>query len=307
MRGTFFAMLANITGGSAYPATALALTGFSAPGVVFWRTLISFMLFLPFFWRRPRPPGAAPWAPEALIRPWPKLTGGEWLRVAAVGFFGYAAPLLIGTVGIKLSSATNGSLLLCVEPVAIVLLSVLFLNEKINGFKTAAIVSGITGTAIIVLQGIPFINVKITPHFAGDILLALHGFFWALYTIIGKPVLRKVEPLVFSWLTTFFGLIPLTFAAWPSLGLDWAALGSSKATFGVFYLAVTVSFLSVFLWNKALELIPASQMANFIFLQPLMGVFVGVFLQGESLTIWSSLGGGLILLGVLLATREPKI
>ena len=61
--------------------------------------------------------------------------------------------------------------------------------------------------------------------------------------------------------------------------------------------------LAVILWNIALKKVEASKVANFIFLQPVVGVILGVGLQGDPMTGWSMAGGALVLGGMYAASR----
>lgn len=283
-------MLTNFLGGTSYLATGYALRGFSAFDLVFWRTFLSALFFLPL-------------AVKAARRA--DLTRGDWLRMAAAGSFGMAAPLLIGTIGQKYSSATNASLLIAMEPISVVFLAALFLREKLTGRKMLALAFSIFGSSLIVLQGIPFWSTQITPHLYGDLLLILHGFLWALYSVIGKPVLRKVDPLTFSVCTTVLGFIPVAVAALFLKSQITPLPASWEVWAGLAYLGAAVGVLGVWTWNKSLELVPASKMINFVFLQPLLGVVSGTLLLNDEFTVWSGCGGALIIFGVYCAMKEP--
>lgn len=268
-------------------ATAYALKGFSDTGLVFWRTALGVPFFLPILARRVK---GLDLSPE------------DWLRVAAVGILGYAAPLLVGTAGQRLSTATNASLLIGVEPVAIVLLSAVFLGEMMTVLKTTAIALGLAGSSLIVLQAWPW-DAQLTPRLKGDALLFLHGVLWALFSVIGKPVLRKVDSLTFTALAIVFALAALALSA--LAGLDVGHLRvSGQALLAVSFLAIGVTFLGTLAWSKGLEMVPASKLACFVFLQPLVGVLLGSLWQGEAFTAWSASGGVLILLGALAASRD---
>lgn len=278
-------VFSNFLGGSSYLATVYTLRGFSVLDSVFWRMLVSTALMAPWLLRL-RGSRVAP---------------RDWLRMAGVGVFGYAAPLLIGTFGLARTTATHGVLLAGVEPVAIVVLAALFLKEPLTRLKIGAMALGLAGAALIVTQGSAALAPSDVPRAWGDILLATTGILWALYTILGKPTLRRVDPLAFTAATNLIALLLVAAAAAPALTrpaatdrLAWAAMG---------YLAL-VNVLGPWSWNKALEKIPASQTANFVFIQPLVGVLLGVFLGQEKLTLMSGAGGGLILLGVYAASRE---
>lgn len=290
-RALLLVLVANFLGGSAYFATAYALKEFSPAQAAFWRTFFAAVLFLPL-------------AARGLRRE--NIAAEDWLRMAAVGVLGYAAPLIVGNMGQDLSSATNASLLVAVEPISVIFLSAFFLGEALTRPKVISLVLSLLGSAMIVLQGIPFWNAQITPHFKGDALLFFHGFLWSLYTVIGKPVLRNVDPLTFTAITTVLALGPLAWVAgpWP-FGLATAPLAPPTLA-AVAYLAVFSTFLGTLTWNKALQIIPASQLANFIFLQPLVGTLSGVFLLKDDFTLWSASGGGLILLGLYFSAKTPK-
>lgn len=288
-RSLLFLLAANFLGGSSYVATGYALRGFPSMPLVFWRTFLGGAVLFPLALRAARNG---------------ELGREDWLRMAAVGVFGLAAPLVIGTIGQAHSSATNASLLIGVEPVTILILSSIFLGERLTRAKIACIFSSMAGAAIIVLQGIPFYNARITPHFRGDVLLFIHGFGWALYSVIGKPVLRKVDPLVYTAITTAFAVVPIALASFSQL---WQVSAPGAAALGaIAYLGFGVTILGTWSWNKALEAVPASTLAHFVFLQPVIGVLLGTFLQKERLSAWSVLGGGLILIGVYGASRQAR-
>jgi drug/metabolite transporter (DMT)-like permease len=244
---------------------------------------------------------AALFAPWLDLRRAAKFSRADWLRMAGVGVLGYAAPLWVGTVGQQLSSAANASLLVGVEPVSIVFLSAAFLGEPLTRLKAGSIACGLLGAFLIVAQGA---GRTLTPSFQGDLILFLHGFLWSLYTVLGKPVLEKTDAMTFSAWTTVIGLVALAPFAAPGAIHGVAATPQAWAAFA--FVSIGVSWGGVAAWNKALELIPASQLANFIFLQPLIGVGLAAFGQGDRLTPWSVAGGLLIIGSVYGASREKE-
>jgi len=286
---TLYLILTNVIGGSCYPAITVALRGFTARDAVFLRMLASTILFAPILWRSRK--GLA------------GLSLADWARMAAVGLFGYALPVALGIYGQKLSSAASASLLLALEPVSIVLLSCLFLGESLTGIKALSLTAGLAGTALIAFQGLPSLGLSPTGRLAGDLLLAAAGVSWALYTVIGKPLLSRVRPLDYTAATTLFGFLGV--AAWASPGLEPAAWRSAGLApwLCIIYLAAGGNFLGALLWNLALEKAEASRLANFIFLQPLVGVTMGAFCLGDALTAWTLAGGTLVLAGTWAALR----
>lgn len=164
--------------------------------------------------------------------------------------------------------------------------------------KAWALGAGLAGSLLIAFQGLPRLGEAPSGRLAGDLLLAASGGCWALYTVIGKPALRRVDPLDYTAATTV--LCFLAVCVWAGRGLSpsaWRAAGAG-AWLSVLYLAVAGNFLGAWVWNVALRRVEASRQANFVFLQPLVGVALGVGLLGDALTGWTLAGGGLVLAGL---------
>ncbi|MBI4369505.1 MAG: EamA family transporter [Elusimicrobia bacterium] len=287
-RAIFLLCIVNIAGGASYVATDYALECFSPLATVLWRTLLG-LIFLALLSARSL----------ALC-----LHFSDWLRIAAIGVFGYAVPVFLGTLGQKYSSPINASLLIGVEPVFIILLAVLFLREALTIKKIISIALGITGAGLIVLQNFPLTKTPVMAHWKGDVILILHGAFWAIYTVMGKPLLKTVPPLPLTTWVTFAGLaalIPASLAAGEPL---WPPSVTASAWAGILFLAVVVNCLVTWGWNKALENVSASMLANFIFLQPLAGVILSAALGRGAVNSWGITGGFLILAGAYLASRQ---
>lgn len=282
--------VSNILGGSTYAVTTSALKGFSEKDLILWRMALCAAMFVPFLWR-----GRGRLATA---------TRADWARIWAVGIFGYALPLSLGTYGVKMSSATSAALLVGIEPVTIVLLSALFLGEALTGLKILSLVLGLSGAMLIAFQGFPTLSGAFTDRLKGDLILATHGACWALYSVLGKSALKRVEPLDFTAATSIIGFLGV--AAWALPGSHPSAWASVPlpSWLAMIYLAVAGGFLAVILWNVALKGVEASKVANFIFLQPVVGVLLGVGLQGDPMTRWSMAGGALVLGGMYAASRS---
>lgn len=285
------AALANVLGGSSYPAATVMLRSFPARDAVFVRVAFAFLAFLPFLW-----------SGRTRLR---VLSLRDWLLCASAGLLGFGLPMALGTVGQGLSSATSASLLIGLEPVVIVLLSSVFLGETLGRWKLLAMALGLTGASFIAFQGPPRLGDAFSDRLRGDLILTVHGACWALYTVIGKPVLKKLTPLDYAAVTTTFGFAGI--AVWAAAaGLrpeTWSAAPAS-AWLALAYLVVGVSLVGTWAWNAGLTGLDASTQANFIFLQPLVGVLAGVCLLGDPFTGWTAFGGALVLVGVMAAHRS---
>lgn len=279
----FFLVLANFLGGASAPVGAWTLKTWHPGTVAFWRALLTALLLAPFLIR-------------GLRRQ--KIGGEDWLRMAGVGVLGFAVPILIGSFGLAHSTATEAALLTCVEPVCIVAMSALLLREALGRRKLLSIAAGVSGAVLIILQGLPLMTEVRATHWRGDLLLFTQGFFWALYTIIGKPVLKRVDPMAFTAITSTLAL--------PALGLAAFFCPGRMGSAGPLVVGAVFGLVGPLVWNYAMEVVSASQLANFVFLQPLVGVLGGVLFMGDRFTFWSAAGGLLILAGVYSAAAAPE-
>jgi drug/metabolite transporter (DMT)-like permease len=233
--------------------------------------------------------------------------GRDRRLLVTMAVLGYALPLVLGSYGLRRSTATNAALLIGTEPLGVVLLSALVLGESLTRARTIALVLGIVGATVLVTNGIPFLTVTYALHPVGDLLLVAHGFAWAVYTVAAKGLLARHDPLAVS---TASLLIALPFlippAAMEARTFAWDPSQLPPALAAAVALGLAVSAGMTILWNIALQTLDASRMAGLIFLQPLTGMLLGTVLLGESLTPYGLAGGSLILAGVYLLADEER-
>lgn len=284
-QAVLFIVLANLLGGVSYPAQKAALAGLPPATVTWLRSAVAVLALFAWMAARRR-------------RERPAWSRSELLRVAALGSLAFALPMWLGIVGVRLASASNASILILLEPVTIVAIAWLMLGERIGLLKLASLVLGLLGALAIVLEGAPLGDLLAGEHFAGNALLALHGILWGCYTPLAKPLSQRHDPLDVCLRVTLVSLLvlfPLVLAEAPQwhAGPELAPALAWSAMLGLF-----VSFAGTALWLAALRHIPATNVAGFVFLQPLAGVLVGVGWMGERLSASVLVGSALIVSGV---------
>ena len=82
---------------------------------------------------------------------------------------------------------------------------------------------------------------------------------------------------------------------------------SSPAVWGTLYLAVVITALGYLVWSYVLERVEAPRLAVFINVQPVVGALLGVWWLREPLTVFTVVGGLLVLLGLHLAMRAGRM
>jgi drug/metabolite transporter (DMT)-like permease len=221
-----------------------------------------------------------------------------WLVV--LGLTGVTFLYLFQFLGIHFTNAPTASVLINTNVIFIVILSGFFLHETLTRKRVAGIVLSFIGVFVIMFsdilkQELTFDNL----FFIGGILMLLSAFCWALYSFVGKRLLKTYDEFVIT--TYAFGLGTLFYIPFVVFHLSSVLQQTSlNGWLAVLYLALTCSLFGYLGWYYALKHIDASKAAVFLNLIPLFTILMSFFL-GTSLTWFFLLGAALILYGVYLA------
>ncbi|AQZ96145.1 EamA family transporter [Halopseudomonas phragmitis] len=175
--------------------------------------------------------------------------------------------------------------------------AVLLLGERLRGFNLIGLLIAAAGLLMIGLQ----INSGMTT--AGFILTLCAASMWAL----GNIVTRKIGKVNLVGLVVWGSLVPPL----PFLALSWwlegpelmrsALLGFNLNTLLVLlYLAFAATILGYSLWSRLLSRYPASQVAPFSLLVPVIGLSSAALLAGERVSALQLGGAFLVMLGILV-------
>ena len=280
---------ANLVYATSYVVTRLSLDDVPPATLALVRCVVGAALLLPLAWRRP---------PDSPIG------RADHARIAAMGILGFGAAFAFTHWGLLRSTAANASLLIIVEPLVIIAMSPLLLGERLRRWEAAGGAVALAGTVVVVVNGIPGISARLVPHWRGDLLLVLSGVAYASYSLIGRDVLRRHPSTPVTALSIVWGAAGLV----PLAGLEWWAgtrpIWTGRAVASTLYLAIVITALAYLAWNWALERVPAPRAAIFLNVQPVAGASLSVVLLGEPLTLYTVLGGALIVIGLTLTARQ---
>lgn len=226
---------------------------------------------------------------------WRVIWGRAW-RLGLTGLVGFTASLSLQFIGTALTSASLGSLITSAAPALIVMFAAVA-GERPTAGALVALGVALAGVALIVGVDLP---AGLSPP--GALALIGAAVTWALYTTMGRTLARGVPlvtALVWELLVGGVAVTPLAAPQWPSL--DAMRHYSPVIWLEIFYLGAIAMALAFFLWNYGFAHLPADVGAVLGLAQPLVGVALGVALQGDQLTPLAALGGVAIVAGATLA------
>ena len=222
-----------------------------------------------------------------------------------MGFVGVFVHQMIQAHALTVASAVNTGWLIGLTPLWSALLSAWALKERFGPAKIAGLALGFLGAALVVTRGHVGGGVLALPSTRGDLLILLSTFNWAAYTVLGHPAIKRLGPTRATTGALFLGwLMIVPFFIYQAGWREYARLTAQGWT-AVLFLGIACSGLGYLFWYGALEKIEASQVAAFLYLEPLVTLAAAVWWLGESVGLTTVAGGLLVLAGVALVQREP--
>jgi drug/metabolite transporter (DMT)-like permease len=236
-----------------------------------------------------------------LIKGFPAITKSQALQVLGVGFVGYGISLSLQFLGTKLSTAANGSLVTSATPAFVLLFAWPLLGERITGRRLLALFLATLGVIAVIDPRSAQLNPDL---FLGNLFLIGAAITWALYSVLVRKVTQSTDVLLFSMIA-FLGGLPVSA---PASAWEVSAVGLGVITpgvvAGVLFIGIISTALAMVLWNTAFAFVAAGLASLTFFAQPVVGTLLGAYFLGEKITPLFLLGGLLIAVGILIASRE---
>jgi drug/metabolite transporter (DMT)-like permease len=230
-----------------------------------------------------------------------RVPAGEGLRLVGMGVIGFTVAFALMNWGIVYSSATNAALLIIVEPITMLLLGPAVLGERLTRREALGAALAVVGALIVVADGIPGVTRSVLPRWRGDVMLALSGVAYAVYSLLGRPVLTPANSIAVTRRSLVWGAVAMA----PLVAVEWMAgarpVASVPALLGTIYLAVVITALGYVAWNWALARVEASRAAAFLTVQPVVGALLGAAVLGDPVSVYTGVGGLLIVAGLWLS------
>jgi len=229
----------------------------------------------------------------------------ELAYFALLGFIGVTFHQWLQATGLLTAAATTTAWIVATIPAFTALLGWLALREKLGFMRIGGMLLAATGVLLIVSKG-NLGSLSAISSF-GDFLILVSAINWAIFSVLSRrgldahPATRMMfYVMVFGWLFSSIWL----FGFGPGLG-EIPRL-SAEGWGGVLVLGLLGSGVAYIAWYDALQALPASQLAAFINIEPLVTTVMATFLLNENITSLLVFGAALILSGVYLVNRADK-
>ncbi|GEQ85034.1 multidrug transporter [Patiriisocius marinistellae] len=235
-----------------------------------------------------------------------KIDKKDWLRIIACAFFGMVLNMTMFFKGLSLSTPINSSVVITIAPVLLLILSALFLKERITWRKGVGIGLGLAGALMLILFGLK--TQENAPNIPlGNMLFLVNAASYSVYLIIVKPLAAKYSSITlmkFLFLFAFIINIPIGFQEFSQV--DWLGL-SFDSIWKLIFVVIGTTVLTYLFNIYALKQLSPAVIGVFIYLQPLIAAIFAVITGADQITTLRIFAASIIFLGVYLATRKKKM
>lgn len=227
----------------------------------------------------------------------------DGLRLVLCSLTGVAINQLLFYKGISLTTAVNGSIIMTLTPVMVLLWAALINREKITQLKVFGIFLGMVGAIIIFYQPDYALS---QGNWKGDSLIFINGVSYSCYLVIVKPLMKKYSPMtVMTWIFTIgiFLVIPVSLNQ--AIATDVSRF-SPKVWASIAYAIIVVTVIVYQLNAWTLVRVNASVVGAFIYLQPIFATLTAILFFQEVFLLKHLLAAAFVFTGVWLVTRQSS-
>ncbi|NMH71814.1 DMT family transporter [Bacillus sp. RO2] len=228
-------------------------------------------------------------------------------HLIVLGILGVFVHQVLQATALLTIDASSAGWLISFSPIFTVLLSMMFLHEKMSLSKAIGMILSVLGVLLITsARNGQLLSITIN---LGFLLMILSTLNWAIYSILLKGLRIPYPALVVTFYMSLVGFILTTpflvrNKGWESLKLlslnEWAHL---------IFLGIFVSGIAYWYWGKAHEVMAATKVSMFLYLEPLSTLIAAVVILHEKILVHGVLGGIIIIVGVVIVNGQwlPKL
>ena len=222
-----------------------------------------------------------------------------WLGVTnAVGF-------IFQFKGQTMTTAVNAALIINSCTIYVAVASRFVFRERFGPAKLSGVVLGLLGVYLVTTGGRP--SVALGSGLTGDLIILVAALTWTAFIVLDKRIVESLDVDVRALtgamvtLTAVTALpVALVFGgtALPAVSADW---------WTVPYTAVFCTILPFFLWTWGLKSMSATTSSVVMLSEVIFALILASLILGERLTAAGLAGSTLIVVAILLASREPAV
>ncbi|PID45430.1 MAG: multidrug DMT transporter permease [Proteobacteria bacterium] len=224
----------------------------------------------------------------------------QFVRIALLGVL-FSFQLSFFFIGISKTTATHGALIMNLQPFVVMVLAHFFIPDDGITFKTVTgLIFGFAGV-LILLADAPFGG----GMFEGDLFVLAAVLLWGINAVFTKRIITTIHPVTITLYPMLLASPVFILNAFLWNELTFATFDTGIVLALAYQILVTASFGMV-AWNYLISRYGATNLHSFIFIMPLSGVFLGVFMLGEAITPYLVVAMIMVTTGLIIVNRRCR-
>ena len=229
-----------------------------------------------------------------------------WWVIPVVGIVGFGLAKWLNYEGLIRSTATDAALIINLEAVFTALLAIAWLRQRVVPAQWLGIlVAGAGGAALVWPAGF---TAEAVARGWGNLLLTASVAAEAVASVLGVRAMCRYSGLEVTERGVYWGAALLLLPAWAQWAaggytMNWLTWGNAAA---ILYLGLGATILAYWVWYYVLGRVDAAYAGAFLYVQPVVGIALGILLRREWPTTLGWLGGALVIGGILIAGAAAR-
>ncbi|WP_338779945.1 DMT family transporter [Metabacillus sp. FJAT-52054] len=204
------------------------------------------------------------------------------------------------SVGLSLTSSTNGGLILGLGPILVAVLSIIFLNKRLTVIRLSGFILGLAGVSFTVVAG----GGGLSAVNAGDVSIFFSILTQAFSFVMINKMCKTIDPRLLTGYMLLFGSLVLFGIGLLTEkdGLSTLTNGSPEVWTAFVLSAVFATAVGHMTYNFAISQVGAAESAIFMNLNTLFALAGSVLILNETVHASHLIGLVLIVSGVILGS-----
>lgn len=237
-----------------------------------------------------------------LFVPKEKIEKKDYLTFTSAAFFGTCLNMLSFFKGLEFTTPIHASVIATITPIVVLVLSSIYLKEKITSSKILGIILGFSGAVTLSIYGK---SIHPADHIAlGNCLIILNATSFSIYLIITKKLTGKYHPFtIIKWLFLLGLIMTIPFGLQEFKEVQWHTF-TPYIAFSAFFVVFFATFGAYLLNILGLTQLKASTASTFVYIQPVIASVFALIIGSDTLNIVKITTAFLIFTGVYLVTKK---
>ena len=229
-----------------------------------------------------------------------KISRRDFFSSLFLGVFGFFSYQIFTFSALSRIPASMNAVLISTNVVFITIFSAIFLKEKIFFYRIIGIIIAFAGVIFVTFNAGFTLNSGV--NLTGCLFSMSAVISFALYSVFGKHVLSRNDPLTVATLALFSGAVLLTIFTASSVGFQQLFEADAYIWIIMVLLGATMIGIAYPLYFTCLKRMPASHVSIYIYMTPVFAVILSLIILKESFSWLFWLGGAFVLSGIILST-----